>query len=201
MPGHFDKRVGALTRIAEEHEQVHKGKSFTVSVVNTIMGDADTLILAFRTGNQTIHFCCSFTVALGGDIEICEEPVWTAGSGTPVQIVNKNRAYQIPSSILTEENGIPGYVLQDPEGYECNHQKFGSTRLGFFWFFKPTDNTRMNHVFEYILKKNTNYGIKYTAAVAQGWWATDAAQLTLDWYEVVGNWYSSKVRDFQMSPK
>lgn len=190
MVGYHDLKVGAKTRIDEPHEQIHKGISFTVSVVDTIMGDSDTLIIAFCTGNKEIHLTYDLMVAWGGDVEICENPSWLEDSGTPVRIINKNRKFSTESTIKTDCDGLVGYVTENPDAYECNFQKFGSVRLGFMWFFKPTDLSRSEHNREFVLKENTRYGIKYTAAQVQdAWWATDAAQIIMDWYEISNRRY------------
>lgn len=184
MGGYHDIIVGAKTRIDEPHEQVHKGISFTVQVNNTIMEDAETLIVAFCTGDKEVHLTYDLNVAWGGNVAICENPTWDEESGTPTRIVNKNRKFNVTSTIKTDEGGIPGYVLKDPTGYTCNTQQFGTVGLGLLWFFKPTDLSRSSHNREFVLKENTKYGIVYTAAVADGWWATDAAQIIMDWYEI-----------------
>lgn len=186
MTGYHDIIVGAKTRINEPHEQVHKGISFTTTVVDTIMGDADTLIVAFATGNKEVHLTYDLNVAWGGSVAICESPEWTAGSGTPTRIVNKNRKMtDIVSTLLTDIGGTAGYITKNPEGYTCDNQKLGSVNLGLLWFFKPTDLSRSVHSREFVLKENTRYGIEYTAAVvADAWWATDAAQIIMDWYEI-----------------
>ena len=189
MTGYHNIIVGAKTRIDEPHEQVHKGFSFTVQINDTIMNDADTLIAAFRTGDKEVHLTYDLNVAWGGDVAICEDPTWTAGSGTPTKIVNKNRKSSIESTILTEEDGIAGYITKNLTGYACNDQKLGTVNLGAIWFFKPTDLSRSIHNREFVLKENTNYGILYTAAVAQdAWWETDAAQIIMDWYEIANKY-------------
>ena len=185
MTGYHDIIVGAKTKINEPHEQVHKGLSFTVQVADAIMNDEDTLIVAFRTGDKEVHLTYDLNVAWGGDVAVCEEPVWDEGSGTPTKIVNKNRKSTIESTIMSEEDGYVGYVTKNPTNYVCNDQKLGTVSLGLLWFFKPTDLSRSTHNREFVLKENTNYGILYTAAVAaDAWWATDAAQIIMDWYEI-----------------
>ena len=185
MPGYHDIIVGAKTRIDEPHEQTHKGLSFTTTIVDSIMADGDTLIVAFRTGDKEIHLTYDLNVAWGGDISFCEDPTWDAGTGTPTEIINRNRKFDTVSTLLTEEDGTAGYVTANPNNYACNYSKLTSIRIGILWFFKPTDLSRSRHNREYVLKENTNYGIQYTAAVAQdAWWATDAAQILLDWYEI-----------------
>lgn len=185
MPGYYDIIVGAKTRINEPHEQIHKGISFTVTAIDTIMEEAATMIVAFCTGDKEIHLTYDLSVAWGGSVEICENPIWTYTSGTPIQIVNKNRKFNVTSTIKTHCDGIAGWITKNPDGYECNGQKHGSISLGTMWFFKPTDLSRSIHEREFVLKENTRYGIKYTAAtVLDPWWASDGVQIIMDWYEI-----------------
>lgn len=177
--GKLDKTTRAKETIEYEHHEVHAGDSYISDVVDTSMGDGDTLVLAFKTPNTTkwAHMVVSGWCKTAGHVDIIEAPTWTTGTGSQNPIYNRDRNSSNTSVLLEDTTGTftaSSNMVLNPTG------ESGGTVIHDFYMGtdKKTGGEIPRGIAEFILKQNTAYIIKLTADAA-----SSAGQIILNWYE------------------
>lgn len=177
-----DDNTGAVTTIKLSHNKVHDEDAYKSDTVDESMADEATLVLAFKTPNTTvwIHLIVELAVKAASHLEILEGPTWDTNSGTVNPIYNRNRNSSNVSVLLEDKTATPvftatGNVLLNPSNLA------GGTVIHDFYVFSDKKfGGQQRDAEEFILKQNKTYAIKIEADAA-----TNAAQLTLNWYEHV----------------
>lgn len=158
------------------HHQIHEGRHFVMSLVDTTMEDGDEIIIAFRTGDKNIHVLYDLSLGGAAHLEFYESPSWDNNTGGPIIISNRNRQSSITSTIEGNHDGTwtANRAVSNPDNFA------GApiyTRYSFATRYTTPNADRS--VREHILKKNTTYGFKVVSD-ADG----NSAQLIIDWYEL-----------------
>ena len=179
--GVCDEMTNSLITISYEHHEIHEGDSFVVSIVDTTMASAETLVLAFKTpaGTKRAHLIYEYSTLTGAHCELIEGPTWDQGSGAAVTITNRLRAASPASSILLENRGQVTFTASDEmisnpttlsggTVIDTNYS-FGSNKL-------PESSRRGQH--EFILKPDSTYAIRFTSDAS-----SNKGQIIVDWYE------------------
>ena len=181
----FDSIAGGLTTITTTHSEIHEGNSFTTEVVDETLANAETLIIAFKTGSgvRRAHLFVFFATLVGGSLEIWEGATWTTNTGTATAIINRKRDGGTLFSELEEDKTktpvfIPtNNVLENPTGLNTT----GATSLDkqYAWGEKGKIGAGyLRDENEFILEPATKYAIVFTAIGAD-----NRAQISLNWYE------------------
>ncbi len=178
-----DSLTDVLSVIDYAHHEIHSGSSFTTDVVDSVMADTDTLVVAFRTpdSSERPHMFTGFSTLVGGYIEFWEGATWTAGTGNQIDIINRFRVPPLHSSTLLEDTSgaflATDHVIENPGGLNVAaatllhiHYAFGITP-------RPSTAERREDR-EFVLAPDTQYAIRFTAVGN-----ANAAQILLHWYE------------------
>lgn len=178
---HLDNLHLALITIPIEHHEVHEKQAFVVVGTNLLLGNNDTLILAFKTGNTTqrMHLVVDFSTLAGGYANILEGATWTQGSGTLETIFNRNRTAPITPSMILEDQGQPTFTASEAAILDPAILTTG-TVLPPAYAFGSKNNTpsALRGQSEWVLAVNTQYAIRFTSTSAN-----NQAQLALRPYE------------------
>jgi len=178
--GILEENVDSLTetkkRMSLEHYEIHKGGSYTVSVVDESMGDNDTLIIAFQTGTPEIHVVISYDCKVSCHVDLIENPSWDSTSGSAVTIFNRNRNSPNTSTVKGNKSGVfvANQIVENPTNLAGGtvlppNYAFGTKQGGL-------EMIRGQH--EFILKTDEEYAIRLTADGE-----SNAGFIKLNWYE------------------
>uniref|UniRef100_A0A6M3J5Y7 Uncharacterized protein n=1 Tax=viral metagenome TaxID=1070528 RepID=A0A6M3J5Y7_9ZZZZ len=174
----FDSLFKVPVTIDVGHHEIHDGDSFHVAVVDTVMADTETLIVAFKTpsGAKLSHMVFGWSIKAAGHVDLVEGPTWTTNTGTV--IVPRNRLRSGGTSTLTEDKtATPAYtaggVLLNPTGLAG-----GTTITLGYGFASKTAGNQGSHDTEWVLKAATAYAIVLTADAN-----SNGGFIELDWYE------------------
>ena len=112
-------RRGALIRVTlnSEHYHVNKGKGFKAHLGDPVLGNGATLIVAFKTPNESekVHLTVIADSTGVSKLEILEGPTVTNGSGTMVDWKNRKRGSPIKSGTFSiEASPWAGQYNEDP---------------------------------------------------------------------------------------
>jgi len=163
----------ANINIELEHEEVHEGNSFVVTVTAAV---ATSLSVSLKTGTtKEIHMTVGYASESKAHLDYIEETAITATTGTATDIINRYRDSPKTSTVLQNKSGafVAGKVTVDATTVGGNtiitHYTWADKKYGF--------NRR--GIAEYILMANTEYEFLLTS--------DDGAKglhLELNWYEV-----------------
>jgi len=169
-----------LITIDYAHHEAHEGDAFETSAVDESMGDGDTIVLAFKTMSapKRVHVIIEFATAAGGHVDIIEGPTWDNQSGTLNPIYNRKREASMGSSGLLEDQGQASFIVSD--NVILDPTTFaGGTAVHTHYIFGATKTpASARGVHEWLLKPDTQYGIRLTADGV-----TNGGQIIITWYE------------------
>ena len=177
----IDALTGVDIGISYPHHEIHGGSSFVCDAVDIDMGDTDTLVLAFQTaaGTKRVHILVDYITLTGGHVDILEGPTWDNESGDLNPIFNRKREAAMESSNILEDSGQAPFTATD--NMILNPANLaGGTIVHCLYAFgnKNQFSGGAREVDELILKPDTQYAYRFTADAA-----SNAAQMTLNWYE------------------
>ena len=180
----YDGHIGGVVIVDHAHHEVHEGHAFTCRFTDTVMGDTDTIILAFKTMSVPIyiHMQTKFSTLVGGNLQIWEGATWTTNTGTVAPIICRNRGYGCArSKILEDKTATPaftvtGNILSNVTG--LNTGSATSLYNEYAFGIKGKIEAGERGVSEFVLKSDTKYAFVFTAIGA-----SNKAAVTLDWYE------------------
>lgn len=162
------------------HFEIHQGDHYTAWQADETMADGEEMNFTFKTPDtdKHIHMLINWACKVGGHIEIGEGATWTRGAGGTTSIFNNRRQDPSTSGILNNEAQTAfnaGSVLANAVQSLVNtvtvfaEYLFGAANKG---------GGAMRGVSELVLKKNTQYSVRF---VADG--ASNAGFVMLSWYE------------------
>lgn len=162
--GHKSSSDGELEVLDHTHEKIHKGMFYRLCAINADLDTADELILAFKTPDTDteIHIVPKLTVTTAGLWAILEGPTITAGTGTVVPAINRNRRSSNVSSIRDmQATPVVGQSTKDPTitvdgGTICSFLVGNGSASP----FKQGGANREEE--EWVLKRNTVYAFRLT---------------------------------------
>jgi hypothetical protein len=161
------------------HHQVHEEESFECSAVDTSMGSADTLVLAFKTPSapKRVHLVVGYASKADAHLDLIEAPTWDASSGTLKTIFNRYRDSSSSSAIL--EDKTTGSFAANDAMIENPTNLAGGTIVdsSYNWSDRKTTFADRGDS-EFILKADTLYAARLTADTG-----TNAGQIKLSEYE------------------
>ncbi|RLE25523.1 MAG: hypothetical protein DRJ50_02785 [Actinobacteria bacterium] len=176
-----DSASGAAVGISRAHEAVHSGIAFHAFAFDDALGDAGTVIVAFKTpaGGKHVHLVMSFGAIVAGNLDLIEGPTWTGETGTGVAISNRRRTGTPPSSIVLEDVDQAAFtasdqVIKNPTGLS------GGTviPIGHVFGSKQAGGCVDRGEDEWELDPDQTYAVRFTAIGA-----ANGGTVFLDWYE------------------
>ena len=169
-----------LITIDYAHHETHEGDAFETSAVDESMGDGDTVILAFKTMSapKRMHMIMEFATLVGGHIDIIEGPTWDNQTGTLNPIYNRKREAEMGSSGVLEDQGQASFIASDNMILDPTTFAGGTAIHTHFVFGARGSPASARGVHEWLLKPDTQYGIRLTADGA-----ANAAHMRVEWYE------------------
>lgn len=185
---HDDVRIdpisAALSTITVAHNRLHGGAAFVSQFADETLADNATIIIAFKTptGTNRVHMTAEITTLVGGDLEVWEDPTWTAQTGALLPILNRKRLAAMTSSAILENQAQAGFAASDnlisnPTG--LNTGSATSVFRLYTWGKVATIGaSKTRDSSELILKPDTQYAYVFTADGG-----SNKAQIFLDWYE------------------
>ena len=170
----------ALIVVDYAHHEAHEGDAFETSAVDESMGDGDTVILAFKTMSapKRMHMIMEFATLVGGHIDIIEGPTWDNQTGTLNPIYNRKREAEMGSSGVLEDQGQASFIASDNMILDPTTFAGGTAIHTHFVFGARGSPASARGVHEWLLKPDTQYGIRLTADGA-----ANAAHMRVEWYE------------------
>jgi len=176
----IDQATQSITIIEFEHHMVHEGDSFISDGVDTVMGNGDTLILAFKTPDTTKwpHLVIMGWALARAHVDIIEGPTWNTGTGAQEPTYNRNRNSTTTSTLLEDTTGA--FLDNDALVLNPNGLAGGTVIHHFYFNAKKSGGDLSRGLIELMLKQNTTYAIRLTS-----YEANNAGQIELDWYEFV----------------
>jgi len=176
----LDDISDGLITIDYSHHEAHEGDAFECTAVDTSMGDADTIVLAFKTmaAPKRMHLVIEFATAAGGHVDVIEGPTWDDQSGTLNPIYNRKREASMKSSAALEDQAQAGFVASDNMHQDPTTLAGGTIIHAVYAFGAVKTAAGTRGVEEWLLKPETQYAIRLTADGAQ-----NGGQLRLEWYE------------------
>jgi hypothetical protein len=171
-----------IVRIDFEHNEVHRGDSYTVNLVDTSMADTETINIAFKTPNTTkyINMSIDWVTKAGGHLELIEAPTWTNQSGTSIAIINRNRVSSNSSGLLHDLTTTTFAAASKVSANVTTILTTNATTIDVSYLFgsatKGEAESRGHS--EFILNADTQYVIRYTADGG-----TNAGFIKLIWNE------------------
>ena len=180
----LDEHTEGFVMVDHAHHEIHESHAFTCIFTDTVMGDAETIILAFKTMRPPtyVHFTAVFQTLVGGNLQLWEGATWTTNTGTVLPIVCRNRAHGACNSMLLEDKTYtPAFratfnILSNVTGLGTGSATSLFNEYAFGDKGKIAAGSR--GISEFVLKADTQYAIVFTAIGA-----SNKAQVTLDWYE------------------
>ncbi len=177
--GHMDDLHLAPVIMDITHHQIHEQESYECSTVDTSMGAADTLVLAFKTPPTPtrIHIVVGYASKAAAHIDVLEGPTWDASSGTQKAIFNRYRDFAGTSAIL-ENQGTGSFAASNNMNRNPTNLAGGTiVDDSYNWSDRKTTFEDRGDT-EIILKADTQYAIRLTTDDA-----SNAGQIKLSWYE------------------
>ncbi len=118
----FDDTTRALTIIDYAHHEVHEGNQFMYTYFDSDFDNGDTIFFSFVTPDTTVqfHFVGSAGNSSACTVYFLEAPTITAGKGTDVVILNRNRASTATSLILSSKDSTVTKITYDIVGHLTN---------------------------------------------------------------------------------
>ncbi len=173
-----DGKSHALQTIDYAHHETHSGSSFHADTVDTSMGNTDTLVLAWRTplAKKKMHLTVGWAAKAAGHVELIENPLWTAGTGTKVSIINNNRSSTKATQV--QENTTGSWLKAESVILNPTAFRDGKVILSGYTWAVSAITTIDREDQERVLNFNTDYGLRYTADAA-----TNAGFVHIGWYE------------------
>lgn len=156
------------------HWRIHQGQVFMAFVNESNLANATTLQLYFKTPASPAlapHLIAAINGSENFDFELIEAPT-VSGTGTQVEVFNKNRQSSVVSSVLDIESTV-GYATQDPTtvsgGTVIRSELLGASNK---------EGQQLSFDGELILKADTNYVFKITSRANN-----NRVHINLEWYE------------------
>lgn len=175
----LDGLTDHLITITHPHGEVHEGHSYNCTVVDTAMGNNDTLSLCFKTmaAPKRAHLVVSFATMGKGHLDIVEGPTWDASSGTLAPIYNRNRS-SAGTSTLEEKQSTGAFVVNDNLNANPTNLAGGAAVDTHYTFAANRTEGGSRGLEEWVLAAATLYAVRYTADAV-----SNAGYLQLTWYE------------------
>jgi len=179
----IDLMTGQLVTLDYAHHEVHGGSAFCSVVVDTSMGNSDTLNAAFKTptGTKRVHLLIQFSTLVGGDLQLWEGATWTQGSGAAMPIINRKRLATVKDSMLLEDRAQATFTLSNEMiSNVTGTNTAAATSLCRAYAFGSQNKAAgvRRGTSEWILKPGSTYLAVFTATGG-----SNKAELALDWYE------------------
>ena len=176
-----------IVRINTEHDEIHEGDSYLVSLVDLTMADTETINFAFKTPNteKYINLVIDWSALVAGHLELIEAPTWGNQTGTSVAIINRNRTSSNTSGL---QHDLTDTVFATGSKISANVTTIlttNATIIGTSYVFGAVSNKGNNESrgrAEFILEGNTQYVIRLTADGG-----SNKGFLALSWYEHKAN--------------
>lgn len=177
----IDRPTASLTTIDYAHHKKHAGHGYYAQVVDTSMGDNDTLSISFKTpDNPRVHLLILTSIKVAGNIALWEGTTWTQGSGSGITIYNRNRRISAPSSTLLENRQQSAFTANNQVMANVGGLDTGAASAleQLYSFGSISYSVIDRQVAEWILRPNTQYSIVFTANGG-----SNGGFIGLDWYE------------------
>lgn len=180
----FDETTSAGLWLDYPHHEIHAGSAFVATLTDISMANAETIILAWKTGADPkhAHMVFAFSSKVAGNLQLWEGPTWTAETGADCPIISRRRQTSMASSMLLADAAQAGFVAGDVMHGNPTGLNTGSATSLFQVFAQAPQSTKSasesRDTNEFMLKADTQYAVVYTATGA-----ANGGSITLNWYE------------------